>query len=109
MEKKYIFGIDAGGTKVAYGLFDLDGKLLDRFQHPTDIEADGPVFCDKVIVTVKDILAKHNATLEEVQGIGICMPSYIEFEKGYIHMTTAMVNIKDFAMRDYLGMPYNRW
>lgn len=102
MEKKYIFGIDAGGTKVAYGLFDLDGKLLDRFQHPTDIDADGPAFCDKVIETVNGILAKHRAELSEVKGIGICMPSYIEFEKGYIHMTTAMVNIKDFAMRDYL-------
>lgn len=102
MEKKYIFGIDAGGTKVAYGLFDLDGKLLDRFQHPTDIDADGPAFCDKVIATVNGILEKHSAGLDEVKGIGICMPSYIEFEKGYIHMTTAMVNIKEFAMRDYL-------
>lgn len=102
MEKKYIFGIDAGGTKVAYGLFDLEGKLLDRFQHPTDIEADGPVFCEKVIATVRDMLKKNAAVLEEVQGIGICMPSYIEFEKGYVHMTSAMVNIKKFAMRDYL-------
>lgn len=109
MEKKYIFGIDAGGTKVAYGLFDLEGKLLDRFQHPTDIDADGPVFCDKVIETVKEILVKYEATLDEVKGIGICMPSYIEFEKGYIRLTSAMVNIKDFAMRDYmeerLGVP----
>jgi len=55
-----------------------------------------------VIDTVKEILAKHSAQLDEVKGIGICMPSYIEFEKGYIHMTTAMVNIKEFAMRDYL-------
>lgn len=102
MEKKYIFGIDAGGTKVAYGLFDLDGKLLDRFQHPTDIDANGPVFCDKVIATVNEILAKHCANLDEVKGIGICMPSYIEFEKGYVHMTSAMVNIREFAMRDYL-------
>ena len=102
MEKKYIFGIDAGGTKVAYGLFDLNGNLLDRFQHPTSIEADGPAFCDEVIVTVKEILAGRGASLEEVKGIGVCMPSYIEFEKGYIHITSAMVNIKEFAMRDYL-------
>lgn len=102
MEKKYIFGIDAGGTKVAYGLFDMDGKLLDRYQHPTDIEADGPVFCDQVIATVRQILAERSVAIEEVAGIGICMPSYIEFEKGYIHITSAMVNIKAFAMRDYL-------
>ena len=102
MEKKYIFGIDAGGTKVAYGLFDRAGELLDRYQHPTDIEADGPAFSDRVIATIKEILEKNHASLEEVYGIGICMPSYIRFETGYIHMTSAMVNIQDFGMRDYM-------
>lgn len=102
MEKKYIFGIDAGGTKVAYGLFNRAGELLDRYQHPTDIEADGPAFCDQVIATIKEILGKNHTSLEEVYGIGICMPSYIRFETGYIHMTSAMVNICDFGMRDYM-------
>ena len=102
MEKKYIFGIDAGGTKVAYGLFDREGNLLDKYQHPTDIQADGPAFSEQLIKTINEILKEHHTTLEEVYGVGICMPSYIRFEKGYIHMTSAMVNIKDFAMRDYL-------
>lgn len=102
MEKKYIFGIDAGGTKVAYGLFDREGKLLDKYQHPTDIQADGPAFSEQLIETINKILEEHGTTLDEVYGVGICMPSYIRFESGYIHMTSAMVNIKDFAMRDYL-------
>lgn len=102
MEKKYIFGIDAGGTKVAYGLFDREGNLLDKYQHPTDIQADGPAFSEQLIKTINEILKEHHTTLEEVYGVGICMPSYIRFEKGYIHMTSAMVNIKDFAMWDYL-------
>lgn len=102
MEKKYIFGIDAGGTKVAYGLFDREGNLLDKYQHPTDIQADGPAFSRQLIETINKILEEHGTTLDEVYGVGICMPSYIRFESGYIHMTSAMVNIKDFAMRDYL-------
>lgn len=102
MEKKYIFGIDAGGTKVAYGLFDREGRLLDKYQHPTDIQADGPAFSEQLIETINKILKEHGTTLDEVYGVGICMPSYIRFESGYIHMTSAMVNIKDFAMRDYL-------
>lgn len=102
MEKKYIFGIDAGGTKVAYGLFDREGRLLDKYQHPTDIQADGPDFSEQLIETINKILKEHGTTLDEVYGVGICMPSYIRFESGYIHMTSAMVNIKDFAMRDYL-------
>lgn len=102
MEKKYIFGIDAGGTKVAYGLFDREGNLLGKYQHPTDIQADGPAFSEQLIETINKILKEHGTTLDEVYGVGICMPSYIRFESGYIHMTSAMVNIKDFAMRDYL-------
>lgn len=102
MEKKYIFGIDAGGTKVAYGLFDRKGELLKKYQHPTNIEADGPAFSEEIIATIHKILEERQASLQEVAGVGICMPSYIRFESGYIHMTSAMVNIKDFAMRDYL-------
>ena len=98
----YRIGIDAGGTKVAYGLFDQEDHLLDRFQQPTPIEADGPAFCEMVIGSIHAMLEKNNLTLSDLEGIGICMPSFILFDQGYVCMTSAMVNIRDFAMRDYL-------
>ena len=60
--KEYIIGIDAGGTKVAYGLFDRAGNLLDRCQHPTDVQADGPALCDRMIGTVGALLEKNGLT-----------------------------------------------
>lgn len=99
----YRIGIDAGGTKVAYGLFDQENRLLDRFQQPTPIEADGPTFCGMVIDSIHAILEKNRLTLAHLAGIGVCMPSFILFEQGYVCMTSAMVNIRDFAMRDYLA------
>ena len=99
----YRIGIDAGGTKVAYGLFDQENRLLDRFQQPTPIEADGPAFCAMVIDSIHAILEKNRLTLADLAGIGVCMPSFILFEQGYVCMTSAMVNIRDFAMRDYLA------
>ena len=98
----YRIGIDAGGTKVAYGLFDDENHLLDRFQHPTPIEADGPAFCDLVIESVDAMLKKNGLARKDLRGIGICMPSFLLFEEGSVCMTSAMVNIRDFAMRDYL-------
>lgn len=100
--QNYRIGIDAGGTKVAYGLFDEENRLLDRFQHPTPIEADGPAFSDLVIESVADLLAKNRLTRQDLRGVGVCMPSFILFDQGYVCMTSAMVNIRDFAMRDYL-------
>ena len=98
-----MIGIDAGGTKVAYGLFGPDGSMVDRLQHPTDALADGPKFSDCVVRNVVDLLEKNCITLEALDGIGICMPSFILFDQGYICMTSAMPGIKDFAMRDYIS------
>lgn len=98
----YRIGIDAGGTKVAYGLFDQENHLLDRFQQPTPVQADGPAFCEMVIASIHAILEKNNLSLSELAGVGICMPSFILFDQGYVCMTSAMVNIRDFPMRDYL-------
>lgn len=98
----YRLGIDAGGTKVAYGLFDESNTLLDRYQHPTPIEADGPAFSDLLIKGVNTLITRNSLKREEIQGVGICMPSFILYDEGYVLMTSALVNIRDFAMREYL-------
>lgn len=95
-------GIDAGGTKVAYGLFDQNNSLVGRRQHPTPADADGPQFSDLIIENCLALLQEQNLKIEDLRGIGVCMPSFILFDEGYICMTSAMENIRDFAMRDYL-------
>jgi len=102
MKKRYVIGIDAGGTKVAYGLFNDEGKIIDRIEHATDAEADGPGFSDTLIENTKALMTKNNQSFEQLDGVGIGMPSYIKNNTGYVFITSAMPQIKDFAMRDYL-------
>jgi len=103
MREQYVIGIDAGGTKVAYGLFDPNGKLADRTQHPTDVCATGTVFSDTLVENVRAMLERNGLKDEELGGIGICMPSFILFDEGTVLMTSAMPGIKRFPMRDYLA------
>lgn len=98
----YRIGVDVGGTKAAYGLFDRDNRLIDRAQHPMAIDIDGPAFCDLLIANIGGLLSRNGIAREDVKGAGICMPSFILFDQGYICMTSALVNIREFAMRDYL-------
>lgn len=100
---RYTMGIDAGGTKVAYGLFDAAGKLLRRFEHPTDAQADGPAFTDQLVDTAYHMLEAERIRPEDLEGIGVCMPSFILYDQGYIYLTSAMTNIRDFPMRDYIS------
>ena len=103
MRNHYVIGIDAGGTKVAYGLFGESGELLDRMQHPTDICAGGEAFSDTVAENIMALLSRNSLNEADLDGVGICMPSFILFDEGRILMTSAMPGIKDFPMRDYLA------
>jgi len=107
MSKPYVIGIDAGGTKVAYGLFDNEGKIVDRRQHPTDANADGPKFSDEIIETVKELLHENKLTCEDLAGIGLIMPSYILYDEGRVLVTASMPKVKDFNMRQYLRTRLN--
>ena len=102
MVQRYVIGIDAGGTKVAYGLFDSENRIIDRLQHPTDAGADGPAFSDTLIENVKSILTKNGLSFDQLDGVGIGMPSFINCDTGFVYMTSAMPRIRDFFMRDYL-------
>lgn len=102
LKSGYVIGVDAGGTKVAYGLFDDNRKLVDRLQCPTDVAADGPAFSDGIVCTVNKLLSRNGLDYKALIGVGICMPSFILFSDGYVCMTSAMTSIKGFAMRDYI-------
>jgi len=102
MDNQYVIGVDVGGTKVAYGLFNAGHKLVDRLQHPTDNAANGPQFSDTLINNIKKLMQKYNLTFEQLDGVGIGMPSFINRETGHIFMTSAMPKIKDFSMLEYV-------
>lgn len=107
--KRYYIGVDCGGTKVAYGLFEETGTLLARFQHPTDAAIDGPGLCERMLRTIDALLEENGSSRAQLAGVGVCMPSFIDFDRGYIHLTSAIEGVKDFYLRNYmqerLGLP----
>ena len=100
---RYRIGIDVGGTKTAYGLFDEDNALIDRHQHGTPIDVDGPALSDMLLESIHALLERNGIPHAAVQGVGVGMPSFIYYEQGYVYMTSALVNVKEFAMRDYMA------
>ena len=56
--KKYVLGVDVGGTTVKMGLFNVDGEVLDKWEIKTRTENGGEAI-------LPDIAAAANAKLEE--------------------------------------------
>ena len=101
--RAYRIGIDVGGTKIAYGLFDEDNNLIDRLREATDPSIDGPSLADQILRQICTVLQRNALEEKDLKGIGVCMPSFILFDEGYICMTSAMTNVRDFPMRSYMA------
>ena len=98
----FTVGIDVGGTKTAYGLFDAQGNTLEKFRRPSNASLSAPEFFDGIVAEVQALLERRGISPAQVRGVGIGLPSFVEYEKGYVLKTSALTNLHDFYARDYL-------
>lgn len=84
MGKKYAVGVDLGGTKIATGIVDQDGKLLDQLVCDTDAKEGSDAVLERMAQSVKTLLERQNAKPEDVLGIGVCSPGPLERETGLV-------------------------
>ena len=77
---KYGFGVDLGGTAVKLGCFDVSGKLIDKWEIPTDTTNNGENILRDITNSVNGCMAQHNILREEVIGLGIGVPGPVDNE-----------------------------
>ncbi|MFZ7130853.1 MAG: ROK family protein [Eubacteriales bacterium] len=93
-------GIDIGGTKIAYGLFNQDKELVYRYKSATDPNTSIDKFIQDVLRDIHSILEVNHLTKENLKGIGMGFPSYVNFEKGIVVCTSNMRNIHHFNAKN---------
>jgi len=99
---RYTIGIDVGGSKTAYGLFDEHKNLIVTRRHASDPDLSPEDFFDGIADTILDLCGEQQITTDALRGVGIGMPSFILFEEGRIVKTVNLTKIKDFPARAYL-------
>lgn len=102
MEHHYV-GVDVGGTKIAYGLFDHEKKLLNVYKTFIERDCTCEQFIGQITGDIGVLLARGGGAPEKVKGIGIGVPSNMDFERGYILSTSNLSNLRDFDLRGILG------
>ena len=70
----YIFGIDIGGTTVKCGLFEESGKLIDKWEIPTDRTDRGVNILGDVAKTILSKAEEKKIAKENILGIGMGVP-----------------------------------
>ncbi|HEX3022817.1 MAG TPA: ROK family glucokinase [Lachnospiraceae bacterium] len=97
---KYCIGIDLGGTFTKFGLFDLAGNIVTKWNVPTDTQNSGKNILGNISSSINDTLAINKIEKKEIKGIGIGIPGPT-LKSGQV---SACVNLgwKDIAVSDDL-------
>ncbi|MEM3658137.1 MAG: ROK family protein [Candidatus Hadarchaeum sp.] len=71
------FGVDIGGTKVNVGLVSDQGRIISKYKEPTDVSS--PIGVLNQVCRLIDVqIRQQGLRLEEVLGIGVCLPAVID-------------------------------
>lgn len=76
--EKYCLGIDIGGTSVKFGLFDMDGTLLEKWSIPTNTQQKGIHIIGDTAASVNRKLKKMGIRPEQLVGAGVGVPGQVD-------------------------------
>lgn len=106
----YYVGIDLGGTNIAGGLVDENGKILSKLSVPTMAERDYTEIVKDMADVSKKVIEDAGVPMNEVAGVGIGCPGAIDNANGVctysnnLRMDHAEI-AKEF--KKYLDLPVN--
>ena len=85
MSKKYVVGVDLGGTKIYTALVTLDGSIVKEVTVPTEANKGEDVVLDKILKTIDEVI--NGIDIKDIQSIGIGSPGPLDVENGLIVYT----------------------
>lgn len=99
MEKKYIVGIDLGGTKISGAVSDKSGKVLYAKTIDTLASEGTDNVVNRITWLINHVLGEFNINKEDVFGIGIASPGPLNSDEGII-IETPNLPFKNFPLKN---------
>ncbi len=93
-------GVDVGGTKLAYGLYDKDLNLLARRLAPSMPEAPAGEMIDAMAAEVDALFLDAKRPRSALAGLGAVFPSHIDKRRDVIVTTTNLPNWAEIPVKE---------
>jgi len=91
--KKYVIGVDVGGTNVKVAVVGLQGKIYTKKVFSTRKHPHANELISILIDYIRAVICDYKISKKNILGIGIGTPGLVDSERGIIHY---LVNIKGF-------------
>jgi len=84
MERKFIMGVDIGGTKIATAIATTCGEIVVRRRNPTQAQSGPDAVINNVLITMEEIMASAKINPSQLLGIGIAVAGIIDGNNGKV-------------------------
>ncbi|MDP9348184.1 MAG: ROK family glucokinase [Gemmatimonadota bacterium] len=111
MDKRWIVGVDLGGTNIVVGLLPMEGgEVLGLRSLPTDSVRGAKFVVDRIVsmaeAAIAEVLSAHGGSRDEVAGVGIGSPGPLDRKTGTV-INTPNLGWRNFPLRDLIGNALN--
>ncbi|MBN1684962.1 MAG: ROK family protein [Gammaproteobacteria bacterium] len=106
-EKKYLIGIDLGGTKILTALSDRQGKILTEIKIPTEATEDQEHILNNILKTIQHCLDNTHLSKEEIECIGIGVPGPVDYEHGILVHAPNIPKLTHVPLKSFLEKHFN--
>ena len=104
--KKYVIGVDLGGTKISTAISTIEGNILANVVLPTKAEEGEAAVLGRIVQSIDEVIVGSSTSIDEIEAIGIGSPGPLDAKKGII-ITTPNLPFKNYNLVQPLKEKYN--
>ena len=104
--KKYVIGVDLGGTKISTAISTIEGNILANVLLPTKAEEGEAAVLGRIVQSIDEVIVGSSTSIDEIEAIGIGSPGPLDAKKGII-ITTPNLPFKNYNLVQPLKEKYN--
>lgn len=97
----FYLGIDLGGTNIAVGLVDENGKIVHQDSTPTLASRPGEEIVSDMCDLCEKVVEESGHTMDEVASIGVGSPGTVDNSNGVIAYANN-IHMENFPMRELI-------
>lgn len=101
MSEKWLVGVDIGGTTIKSAFIDQEGKIIHKWEIPTNKNNKGYYIPSNIAKSINQTLSELGQSKNKIIGIGVGAPGPVDYKTGSIDVA---VNLgwENLPLRDLL-------
>lgn len=107
-EKRYVLGVDLGGTKILSAVVDLEGNIISRAKKKTKSEREPQEILERVVECCRKAIMQAELSENDIRAVGIGSPGPLDPFEGIV-FDTPNLNLNHTHVTPYiseqLGIP----